>query len=133
MLSLSVLDRLTARLRDPFDAYEIRWTVDGPRAVLEPRLDDAFERVPGDESAAWRDDHPFIYTDHLSFTDDGEIRVVRRWPASVRLALLSILLLAPLITASIWSVPLYLGVAALVQGSPNTDPPIFKQRGNPGL
>ncbi|GGL44994.1 hypothetical protein GCM10009037_30520 [Halarchaeum grantii] len=123
MRSPVALTGLLARLRDPFDVYEIRWATALPRPTVESRLDDAFERT-ADDATGWRHDHTLVYTDRLSVTDDGEVRIVRRWPAAVRLAVLGLVLLAPLVTASVWSVFLYFGLAALLQGHPDTDPPL---------
>lgn len=83
-------------------------------AILEGQLDDAFDRIPGaDRPQTWRVEHRVFPDDRLILTDDGQVRVFRRFEWWVRWAYLGLIVLAPLLVTSLWAVPLYLAASVI--------------------
>lgn len=116
---------MRSRLADPLVSYELRWATDAPMTgILESQLDDAFERVDDDGGAAWRRENRLLPDDRFQVTDDGDVRVYRQVDWWVRSVLLALILLAPLLLTSLWSVGLYFVLVLLLDWNQYTDRPI---------
>lgn len=121
----TALQQLRSRLADPFVSYELRWATDAPMTgVLENQLDDMFDRVDEDGEAVWRHENRLIPDDRFQVTDDGDIRVYRQVDWWVRSVLLGLIVLAPLLLMSLWSVGLYFLLVVLLDWNQYTDRPI---------
>lgn len=113
-----------SRLAEPFVSSRLRWNTEAPtNDQLQTQLDSAFQRTDEGDQTEWVVTKRVGRNSRVRVTEDG-LEVIRRWPAWVRLLLLTLVAFFPILVQSVLSVIIYLGAAWALTYGVDEEPPV---------
>ncbi len=117
---------IRSSVTSPHRAYEVRWATQTPtRTALENQLDDAYERVVSESGRIeWVAKNRFVPNERFSITNENEVRVERWLHGSIQSLFVALVVFAPFLLTTVWSLPGYLAALVLLEGKHNTDAPV---------